>query len=166
MAKQKDLFDQWKASGVLQERLDMMTDYMSRGLQQNHIALTLGITPQYLSELKGKHPEIFLAIEKGNMKVIEEVQGALFKAAKGYKETIEEQWIEDTHTNQKPKRKIHRTEVTHAPDVRACAMLLNQKGVEYNEQYHLTMLKAQLASDSKESECDDVETTIIVDDVK
>lgn len=91
------------------------------------IAKNIGIQRQTLYDWKKKYSDISDALKKGKEVVDREIENALIKRAKGY--TYVEVKVETELTPDGMPISVKRTEITKhmAPDVTACAILLNNR---------------------------------------
>lgn len=163
--KRLDLFDKWVEAGILQEKLEAIKKDKRDLWPEKDIAYNLGIRPETFIRLKKKHPEIQEALDTATRVARHDVLSAVYKQVMGY-DVIERTTIIDDNGNQKPKRKVSETR-RHIPgNFYAAEYLLTKMfGKEFAKDYEMTVLKASLAQENTTTD-DEVETTVIIDDIK
>lgn len=108
-----------------------MEGFARDGLNDEQLALKLGISVSTYYQWQIDHPEFSEAIKKGKAPVDFEVENALLKRAKGYitTETVEEMY-RDPATNQITSQHIRRITREIPPDVGAIVFWLKNRKPE------------------------------------
>lgn len=162
--KHPDLFDKWEESGELPAKLEQLTKWKRALVTQGEMAKALGITEEYFTKLKKKHPQIQEAFDKALVMLKHNLVGAMYKKALGY-DVEETDMIVDDNGKTTPKKKVH-TSTRHIPgDYNTQVYLLNKFfGETFNANYDMLKLQRE-KNESKENEEVSETQTILVDDV-
>lgn len=142
-------FDYW----VTKDGLLLLEGWARDGLVDEQIAHNCGISASTLYSWKNKFPDIAKALRKGKEVVDREIENALIKRAKGY--TYVEVKVETELTPDGMPISVKRTEITKhiAPDVTACAILLNNRmPTRYRRNHNKEMLDEDRFKHEKEIE--------------
>jgi len=142
----KDLFQEWKDTGVLPDVLNFIKESSRKLISQAEMCRHLGIHESQFSRLKKKYPIIEETMVKAKLDLKRDLIGAMYKKALGYETIDEEQYIEDKGSGKEQKRKIHRTKKQVPPDYKAIVYLLNKNfGREYSDKAEeLNMMEKKL----------------------
>lgn len=118
---------------MTEEGLTLIRGWRRKGLTQEDIAKTVGVTLSTLSDWKSKFSGINEALKTTPDLAINETENALYKAARGYfvTETTKDVWKDENG-----KEKAHITERTRwvQPSVGAqCFILKNRDGAHWSD---------------------------------
>ena len=143
--KPKARADEWLSDDGLLTLRGLARD----GLTNEQIAETIHVNKSTFSKWIGAHKEIAEALKEGRRPVIEEVESAAYKAAKGF-------WTEDTDTEiyvdekgQERKRVIKHKRWIKAEPAMMCYLLNNRKPDRYSN--HPDKVYEQLMAQASEA---------------
>jgi hypothetical protein len=132
MPKLKDTYEQWEEDGVLEEKLKLIQDLVSKRIIQKDIAESLGVSEKTLIKLKKAHPRLNQAFVNGDSELKDKLMDAMFQRAIGF-EYEETQTIIEENKNG-TKKKIVKTKKRALPDYSAIKYLLIIKfGRDFND---------------------------------
>jgi hypothetical protein len=132
MPKLKDTYEQWEEDGVVEEKLKLIQDLVSKRIIQKDIAESLGVSEKTLIKLKKVHPRLNQAFVNGDSELKDKLMDAMFQRAIGF-EYEETQTIIEENKNG-TKKKIVKTKKRALPDYSAIKYLLIIKfGRDFND---------------------------------
>ena len=132
MAKQFDTYEIWERDGILDERLNLIQELVSKRISQGKIAEAIGISERTLIKLKNAHARLKNAFTLGDLDLKDKLVDAIYRRAIGYEIEEIQTVVEDSKAG--PKKRIVKNKKVVAPDFNAARYLLLIKfGREYND---------------------------------
>ena len=85
-----DTYQEWERDNQLNRKLTKIRELRSKGYTMISVAEVLKLAPNTLTQLKSKYDDVKEALDKGNGKEYDELIGAYYRKARGFKVTIAE----------------------------------------------------------------------------
>jgi len=132
VAKQLDTYESWEKDGILDERLNVIQELVSKRVIQSKIAEVVGIRERTLIKLKNTHARLKNAFTLGDIDLKDKLVDAIYRRAIGYEIEEVQTVIEENKVG--TKRRIVKTKKVVGPDFNSARYLLLIKfGREYND---------------------------------
>jgi hypothetical protein len=132
MPKLKDTYEQWEEDGVLEEKLKLVQDLVSKRIIQKDIAESLGVSEKTLIKLKKHHSRLNQAFVNGDSELKDKLMDAMFQRAIGFEYEETQTIIEENKSG--TKKRIVKTKKRALPDYSAIKYLLIIKfGRDFND---------------------------------
>lgn len=148
----KDIYQTWKADGLIQSKLKLIKDLASRSCGMGVIASELGMSESTLYTLRKRYKDIDQAYEDGRNLLKKSLLEKMFERAMGFTITNEDQIIEQTPTGTK-KKIIKQTRTILGDMGVARYLLIINFGIDYSEKkYEIELNEQKLANAQKENE--------------
>ncbi len=152
MANLKDQYQKWEEDGILEEKLKLIQELVSKRVDPIKIAEALNISLRTLTTFKNKYIRVKNAFIFGNSELIDNLVDSIYKRAIGYEYEEVQTIIEETKTG--TKKRIVKNKRHLPADVSASKYLLAIKGgIEYKEnKEELSIMKERLEKGEEEWE--------------
>ena len=148
----KDIYQTWKADGLVQSKLKLIKELASRSCGMGVIASELGMSESNLYTLRKRYKDIDQAYEDGRNLLKKSLLEKMFERAMGFTITNEDQIIEQTATGTK-KKIIKQTRTILGDMGVARYLLIINFGKEYSEKkYELELTEQKVLERQREND--------------
>ncbi len=150
MARPKDYYESWKANGVLSKKLSSMKEMTKKGLSQEEISKSLGLSRKTLIVMKQEHRDVNDALSSGNDEMIDNLVNKMYELAMGKVVINKTDTIAETFDGRPKKRVAKRTEEV-PPNFQALKyMLVVKGGRKYKEnKEEIDLMEKKIANDEE-----------------
>mgnify|MGYP001322721174 CR=1 FL=1 len=132
MTKRLDTYEQWEADGILEDKIKLVKELVSKRIIQKEIAKALNVSERLLIKMKKEHPRLKQAYIDGDGELKYKLLDSVYQKAIGFEYEETQTVIEETKSG--TKKKIVKNKKRSLPDFNALKYLLIIKfGREYNE---------------------------------